>query len=238
MTGSHSERPLAVVTGVGGGTGASVARRLHAGGYRLALLARNRERLARLAEDLPESSAHAFDLEDLDSLDRAMRSIRSNQGPARLIVHNAVRATFGQYDEHDPSELERNFRVSVTALHVLARFFLPGMINAGGGALVVTGNTAAHRGTPGFAMFAPVKAAQRIFAQALARRHGKDGVHVAYVTIDAKIKTPWTSHLHHGVPDEDFSMPDDIAEEIWHIAHQPRSVWSFDHSIRPFGEPF
>ena len=34
-------------------------------------------------------------------------------------------------------------------------------------------------------------------------------------------------------PDEIFTQPNDIAEEIYHIAHQPRSAWSFDIELRP-----
>ena len=34
-------------------------------------------------------------------------------------------------------------------------------------------------------------------------------------------------------PDEFFARPADIAEECFHIAHQPRSTWSFDVVIRP-----
>ena len=40
-------RPLAVVTGVGPGTGSAIVRRLSAGGYGIAMLARNRERIQR-----------------------------------------------------------------------------------------------------------------------------------------------------------------------------------------------
>jgi hypothetical protein len=62
-------------------------------------------------------------------------------------------------------------------------------------------------------------------------------VHVAYVTINAAIDTPWTWVPFHPDKSEDFfSHPDEIAEEVYHVAHQGRSVWSFDVELRPFGE--
>ncbi len=102
---------------------------------------------------------------------------------------------------------------------------------------MVTGNTAALRGIPTYAAFAPTKAAQRILAQSLARDLGPKGIHVAYITIDAAIDTPWTRDVYNSdKPDDFFSKPADIADEVFHVAHQPRSTWSFDVEIRPYGE--
>ena len=45
--------PVCVISGVGPGTGTALARRFAAGGYRVAMLARNAERLADLADQVP-----------------------------------------------------------------------------------------------------------------------------------------------------------------------------------------
>ena len=90
---------------------------------------------------------------------------------------------------------------------------------------------------PGTAVFAPTKAAQRILAQSLARELGPKGVHVAYVAIDTVIDTPWTREpFHSDKPDDFFSKPAAIAEEVFHVAHQDRSTWTFDLVVRPFAE--
>ena len=80
------------------------------------------------------------------------------------------------------------------------------------------------------------KAAQRILAQSLAKDFGPQGIHVAYIIIDAFINTPWTRKripAQINQPDNIFVQPQDIANEIYHIAHQNRSAWSFDVEIRP-----
>ena len=226
-----------LVTGVGDGTGASVARRFAEAGYRVAMMARNEERLNRLQAELEGSRSYAFDIGDLDALATACDDIADNMGIPDVIVHNAVRATFQPFLEAEPEELERNFRVNTTTLLHLARRFAPPMIERGSGSIMVTGNTAALRGVPNYALFAPTKAAQRILAQALARDLGPKGIHVAYFTIDAAIDTPWTRvPFNPDEPDEFFSHPDAIAEEIFHTAHQDRSTWSFDVELRPFAE--
>ena len=229
--------PVALITGVGEGTGASLARRFADGGYRVAMLARNRDRLDALERELNGARGYVVDLADLDSLLGVVDRVRSELGQPEVLIHNAVAATFLSFLEADPEDLERNFRVNTTALLYLARALAPSMIAAGSGAILVTGNTAALRGTPNFAVFAPTKAAQRILAQSLARDLGPKGVHVAYITIDAAIDTPWTREpFHSDKPEEFFSKPAEIADEVFHIAHQARSVWSFDVELRPFGE--
>ncbi|MEM7226252.1 MAG: SDR family NAD(P)-dependent oxidoreductase [Pseudomonadota bacterium] len=228
---------VCLVTGVGDGTGASVARRFAQDGYRVALLARNQDRLDQLEQELPGARSFAFDLADLDRLVAVCRQVKDEMGPPDVIVHNAVRATFQGFLEADPEELERNFRVNTTSLLYLAREFAPAMVARGSGAIVVTGNTAALRGVPNYALFAPTKAAQRILAQSLARDLGPKGIHVAYLVIDAAIDTPWTRvPFNPDKPEDFFSKPDAIANEVFHIAHQDRSTWSFDVELRPFGE--
>jgi hypothetical protein len=37
-------------------------------------------------------------------------------------------------------------------------------------------------------------------------------------------------------PDDFFITPTTIAEEVWHVAHQERSAWSFNVEVGPFGE--
>ncbi len=229
--------PVCFITGVGDGTGAALARRFAEGGYRVAMLARNRERLEALEKELPNAKAYACDIGDLEALLATVEAVRSEMGTPSVLVHNAVSATFKTFLEADPEDLERNFRVNTTSLLYLARALAPDMVEAGHGAIMVTGNTAALRGTPTYAVFAPTKAAQRILAQSLARDLGPKGVHVAYITIDASIDTPWTrDRFHPDKPDDFFSKPEAIAEEVFHVAHQDRSTWAFDLVIRPFAE--
>lgn len=201
------------------------------------MLARDQERLTALEKELPGSKAYAFDLADLDRLVEVCREVQAELGAPHVVVHNAVRATFMSFMEADPEELERNFRVNTTTLLYLARELTPAMVKRGSGALVVTGNTAALRGVANYAVFAPTKAAQRILAQSLARDLGPKGVHVAYIVIDAAIDTPWTRiPFNPNKPDDFFAKPDAIADEVFHIAHQDPSTWSFDVELRPFGE--
>lgn len=230
-------RPICFVTGVGPGTGTAIARRFAAAGYRLVVNARNAERIVALAEDLPDTLPLPGDLADPPQRATVIEALLAHGTPA-VVVNNAVGGTFGTFLEIDPADLSRNFAINVEAVLDLARRLIPPMIEAGGGAFLATGNTSAYRGKPSFAGFAPTKAAQRILLESIARTVGPDGIHVGYVAIDAVIDLPWTRRMAPGKPDDFFCKPADIAEEVFRIAEQPRSAWSFDTVVRPFGEPW
>jgi NAD(P)-dependent dehydrogenase (short-subunit alcohol dehydrogenase family) len=232
MSGSR----LCIITGVGPGTGAALARRFAHGGYRVAMLARTAERLQSLERELKTARGFVCDVSDPAAVFATLTEIRRDFGPVSVLIHNAVAGLFGTFREIDPAALERNFQVNVMGLLHLARNVADEMVAAGEGAIIATGNTSAWRGKPGFAGFAPTKAAQRILLESIARDLGPKGVHAAYLTIDAVIDVPWTRQRWPDRPDTFFIRPDDIAAEVWHVTHQPPSAWSFNVEVRPFGE--
>jgi NAD(P)-dependent dehydrogenase (short-subunit alcohol dehydrogenase family) len=211
-------------------------RRFAAEGYRVAMLARDRARLEKLAGEIPGASPFPVDVADLDALRVTLARVKAELGAPTVLLHNAVAGGFGTFDTVKPEELEQRFRVNVTSLLVLAQELAPGMIAAGGGAIVVTGNTSAWRGKAAFAGFAPTKAALRVLAESLARALGPKGVHVAYVVIDAVIDVPWTRSAFPDRPDDFFIQPSGIADAVHHLVQQERSAWTFELDLRPFGE--
>ena len=230
-------QPVCLISGAGDGTGAAIARRFASGNYRVALLARSEERLKRLEEEIPGSKGYVCDIGDLDQLRQTIAQVRDQMGIIDIAVNNAAQASFTTILEADPARFEELFRINATALMVLTQCVAPDMLAKGQGAIMVTGNTSAWRGKPGFCMFAPTKAAQRILAEAIARDLGPKGIHVAYITIDAAIDTPWTRPLMYpNKPDEFFAKPSAIADTIYHVAHQDRSAWTFNVDVRPYQE--
>jgi NADP-dependent 3-hydroxy acid dehydrogenase YdfG len=229
-------QPICVVSGVGPGTGSALVRRFAAGGYRVAMLARDAERLADLAKDVAVAKAYVCDVSDPFQVDAAMDLIEGELGAPAVLIHNAVGGGWGNFMDIDPTMLNQNFQVNTMGLLYLARRVAPDMIAAGHGAIIVTGNTSARRGRANFAGFAPTKAAQRILSEAMARELGPKGVHVAYIVIDAVIDVPWARERFNDKPNDFFIAPDAIAEEAWHIANQPRSAWSFNVEVRPYAE--
>ncbi len=231
-----AEQETCVITGVGPGTGSALARRFTKGGYRVAMLARNEERLAALEHELPDARGYRCDVSDPAQVESTLDAIERDFGAPAVLIHNAVGGAFGSFLEIDPGVLNRNFQINTMGLLYLARRVAPSMVAAGRGVILATGNTSALRGRAHFAGFAPTKAAQRILAEAMARELGPKGVHIAYLVIDAVIDVPWARERYKDKPDDFFIKPAAIADELWHVAHQERSAWSFNVELRPYRE--
>ena len=227
---------VCLVTGVGPGTGSAISRRFAAGGYRVAMVARNRERLDQLESEIPGSKGFVCDVSDEQEVNQTIKRVVEGVGQPEILIHNAVRGTFGNFLEIDAADLNQNFQINTMGFLYFARALEPAMIEAGKGVIIASGNTSALRGKPRFAGFAPTKAAQRILAESMARDLGPKGVHVAYIVIDAVIDLEWTRKMQPGQPDDYFIQPEAIADTAYQIAHQPRSAWSFNVELRPFGE--
>lgn len=227
---------VCVVTGVGPGTGAALARRFAAEGYRVAMLARSAERLEALEREIPGTRGFVADVSQAASVGEAYDRVRSELGPVEVLLHNAGSGLFGAFEDVTPETFEASWRTNALGLLLLGKQVVPDMLRAGHGAIVVTGATAALRGGAAFAAFAPAKAAQRSLAQSMARSLGPKGIHVAYLVVDGVIDIPRTRALFKDRPDGFFLRPDAIAESALHLVRQDPSAWTFELDLRPFGE--
>src|SRR5256885_6336770 len=138
--------PVVVVTGVGPGTGAAMARRFSRGGCAVAMLAGSRDRLIALEREIERARAYPCDVTDEAALQKTLDAVSAEHGTPKVLVHNAVGGAFGNFLEIDPEVLNRNFQVNTMALLHLARRLAPTMVAAGEGATITPGNTPAVPG--------------------------------------------------------------------------------------------
>lgn len=119
------------------------------------------------------------------------------------------------------------------------------MLPRGKGNIFFTGATASLRGGSGFAAFASAKFGLRAVAQSAARELGPKNIHVAHLIIDASVDTEWVRQLIVGregsqaldnLDPNRLMPPSAVAETYWALYQQPRSAWTFEQEIRPFGE--
>ena len=70
-------KKVCLITGVGPGTGASLARRFARGGYQIAMLARDKERLRELESEIQESKGFVCDVSDENAVTNVVNSVVS-----------------------------------------------------------------------------------------------------------------------------------------------------------------
>ena len=72
--------PIALITGVGPGTGSAMVRRFARGGYAVAMLARTSERLVSLEKEIEHAHGYPCDVTDEAQLDAAIAKVRADLG--------------------------------------------------------------------------------------------------------------------------------------------------------------
>lgn len=131
-------RHVALITGPTSGLGAGFARRYAVDGYDLVLVARDAQRLERLAAELHDEAGANVEVlvADLaEAPDRAKVADRLAAG-VRVLVNNAGFATSGEFWSSDFAVLQSQLDVNVTAVMQLTHAALPPMIAAGEGTII------------------------------------------------------------------------------------------------------
>ena len=229
-------KSVAVIVGVGEGNGAALARAFSRENMAVALLARRTDFTRKLAEELPDARAYACDVADSASVAEVFDRIRGELGDPNTVIYNAGSGVWGDVESIDLEGFESSWRVNAYGALAVSQQVIPAMKAAGTGTIIFIGATASRRGTPRTAAFAPAKAAQRSLAESMARSLWPHGIHVALIVIDAVVDLPRTRQSMPDKPDSFFLKPDDMAASAVWLARQPRSAWSFEIEVRPFGE--
>src|SRR6267378_7261233 len=139
---NQPRKPVAVVTGVGPGLGASLVRRF-AAAYAVAMLARKADYLKALAREIRQGGATVLDLScdvgDRIQITEAFRAIRKDLGEPDVLLYNAGSGTFGTITEIMPDQYEADWRVNAFGAFVAAKEVAPAMIARGRGTMLFTG---------------------------------------------------------------------------------------------------
>ncbi len=173
----------ALITGASAGIGSEIARELAARGHGLILVARRKERLTTLAEELSEehgvrAETIACDLAKPASRARIPGRVAELGLDVEVLVNNAGFATNGRFDESDAGRELEQVRVLVEAVVGLTSAFLPGMVRRGRGAILNVASTAGMQPLPYSAGYSAAKAYVLTFSEALHQEQRGNGITV------------------------------------------------------------
>jgi len=226
-------QPVAVVVGAGPGNGAALSKRFAHAGYAVAALSRQQSTLDALERHVPGIRGYVCDAASQDSVAESFGRIRSEMGVVDALLFNAGSGVFEDFDDTSIEDFESSWRVNAYGAFLCAKQVVPQMREAGSGNIIFIGATASRRGGPKTSAFASAKAAQRSFAESLARSFWPKGIHVALIVVDGKIAAQ--GRADQGALAE-LIDPAAIAETAFQLCRQDKSAWSFEVEARPFVE--
>lgn len=225
-----------LIVGAGAGLSASLAHACAGRGMRVALAARNTDKLADLGRQTG-ASLHACDASDPDQVAALFAALDAGPGAPNFVVYNAGYRHRGPVAETDPDEVLKVLKIAAYGGYLVGRQAALRMLEAGQGTIAFTGASASVKGYVNSAPFAMGKFALRGLAQSMARELAPKNVHVAHFVIDGGIEQPDDPRkAERG--DDGLLDPDAIAETYLHIHDQPRSAWTWEVELRPWKESF
>jgi len=184
----------ALVTGGGRGIGAGIARELARNGWTVAVTGRTAEQVEAVAAEIG-GTAVVGDVSRRADVERML----AEAGPIDLLVANAGVALWEDSWEIDPDEWWRIFEVNVLGTYLTCRLALPGMIERGGGRIVITGSGASYLPGSTSGAYSGSKAAVGRFGEVLAQQVKEHNVQV-FVISPGLVRTEMTDRFGDDAP--------------------------------------
>ena len=163
----------ALITGASAGIGREFARQLAGRAGSVVLVARRRERLEQLHNELtksnPNLNVHVYDVDlaDKAQVDALIDSLARDKIDIDLLINNAGLGDSGPFATSDPERIDQIIQVNMSALTLLTRKLLPSMIARKRGAILNVSSSAGFLPIPGFAIYAASKAYVTSFSEAI-----------------------------------------------------------------------
>lgn len=211
---------------MGAEIGPAIASKLTRERMQVAAISRSRFTV----EGIGEGRAYSCDVTDQRATRRAFEEIGRDLGVPSLVVYGIQGWSPGRFIDVDVAAFEEAWRANCLGAFIVAQQAARAMRANGGGTIVLLGATSGTVGRPGHLNLAVGKFGMRALAQVMARELSAEGVHVAHVVIDANVRADSDGTAH--------TRPSDLADLIWSLHCQPKSMWTHELDVRPHDAPF
>ena len=179
------------ITGCSTGFGRELANLVLARGGRAVVTAREKARVADLAQGREDRAlALSLDVIDDDEIEAGVKAALDKFGRIDVLVNNAGYGYLASVEEGVPEEIRAQFEANVFGLFAMTRAVLPAMRRQKGGHVINIASVAGFCGFPGSGYYAASKHAVEGFSDSLSREVGPLGIKVTVVE-PGPFRTDW-----------------------------------------------
>lgn len=181
------------------------------------------------------------DITNLDSVESAAETIKSEFGSLDILINNAgYGSRYVSVTESDPEKWWRNFEVNVKGVYLMVRSFLPLILQGQDKTIVVLSSIGAHHVVPGGSGYEPTKLTVLKFNEYLMAEYGSQGL-LVYAIAPGGVLTDMSSdafpaHLHHLLPDTPRLVADTLTfltkeRREWLASRYVDSKWDMEEFL-------
>ncbi len=196
---------VALVTGASQGIGRDTARALAEAGAKVAVTARNEEKLASLVNDIVAAGGEAFavkmDVADAEQVKAGFKQVLEKFGRLDILVNNAAITRDGLAMRMKADDWDAVIRTNLTGAHLCIQQALPAMMRARAGRIINIASVVARMGNSGQANYVAAKAGLIGLTKAIATEIASRNITVNAVA-PGFIETPMTDVLSDKVKEE------------------------------------
>ena len=235
---SDVRNKVALITGASSGIGLATAEALAAAGAKVALVARSADKLVAAAERIgPNAVAIPADLTAPDASTALLAEVEAKLGPVDILMANAGVYLAGDLVGNDPAAIDRVLQTNVGAVFQIVRAVLPGMIERGGGDILITSSVAGHQAIPWEPVYSASKHAVQSFTHGLRQQVGPQNIRVQAIAPGIVLNDLWgisdPAEIDTKADAGDGLRSEDVAEAALFMLTRPRNVTIRDLVILP-----
>jgi NAD(P)-dependent dehydrogenase (short-subunit alcohol dehydrogenase family) len=218
---------VAMVTGASSGIGEGIARMLAAEGVKVALVARRRNELERVAEDIRHQGGTALtapaDLRDEQALRAVVEQTRIMLGPVDILVNNAGIVYTTPVHELDVQAWDACLEVNLRAPTLLCAAVLPGMRERKRGYIVNIASEAGVFVYGGMGAYAVSKHAVRVLTELIQEENQESGLK-AWAICPGFVDTPMVAGWAPGANPGNFLQVEEVVGVVRFLLTQGANV--------------
>ncbi|MET4594434.1 MULTISPECIES: SDR family oxidoreductase [unclassified Sphingomonas] len=228
---------VAVITGASSGIGEATARLLVSEGVRVVLVARRRERIAALVEDLGDAAvALTADVGDAAAVASVFAEVERRFGGLDLLFNNAGLGVNARFQASDPADWKRMIDVNLYGVLHCTQAAIPLMRGRAGAMISSVSSVGGRYGTESWSVYSATKFAVVGFHDALRKELGGEGIRVSVIEPGA-VWTEFGQNVSDAMRERRESLDaltsEDVAQALVYAFAQPPRVLVEEILIRP-----